>query len=138
MPIVSIPGMRPVRMGALAVDVERRTDGVAVLRSKQALDAYPRSMIDCLDRWAGEAPERTFLADRGPNGQWRRCSYREAREHARAIAQYVLDLGLGADRPVVILSGNGIEHGLIALGCMMAGVPFAPVSPAYSLVSTDH
>jgi feruloyl-CoA synthase len=138
MPIVSIPGMRPVRMGALAVDVERRTDGVAVLRSKHALDAYPRSMIDCLDRWAGEAPERTLLADRGPNGQWRRCSYREAREHARAIAQYVLDLGLGADRPVVILSGNGIEHGLIALGCMMAGVPFAPVSPAYSLVSTDH
>ena len=138
MPIVSVPGMRSVRMGTLAVDVEHRTGGVAVLRSRQALGAYPRSMIDCLDRWADETPERTFLADRGPDGEWRRCSYREAREHARAIAQYVLDLGLDADRPVAILSGNGLEHGLIALGCMMAGVPFAPVSPAYSLVSTDH
>jgi feruloyl-CoA synthase len=138
MPIVSVPGMRPVRMGALAVDVEHRADGAAVLRSRQGLGAYPRSMIDCLDRWADEAPERTFLADRGPDGQWRHCSYREAREHARAIAQYVLDLNLDADRPVVVLSGNGIEHGLIALGCMMAGVPFAPVSPAYSLISTDH
>jgi feruloyl-CoA synthase len=138
MPIVSVAGMRPVHMGELAVDVERRADGVVVVRSRQPLGDYPRSMIDCLDHWADAAPDRTFLADRGPDGQWRKCSFAQAREKARAIAQYVLDLGLGAERPVAILSGNSLEHGLLALGCMMAGVPFAPISPAYSLVSSDH
>jgi feruloyl-CoA synthase len=138
MPIVSAPGMRPVHMGELAVDIQRRDDGSAYVRSREALGDYPRSIIDRLDRWADESPERVFLADRGPDGAWRRCTYGQARGKARSIAQYLLNFGLSAERPVAVLSGNGLEHGLIALGCMMAGVPFAPVSPAYSLVSTDH
>ena len=138
MPIVSAPGMRPVNMGELAADMERRPDGAVIVRSRQPLGDYPRSMIECLDKWAGLVPDRTFLADRGPDGQWRCCSYRQAQQKARSIAQYLLDRDLGPERPAVILSGNGLEHGLLALGCMMAGVPFAPVSPAYSLVSTDH
>ncbi len=138
MPLISAPGMRPVQMGELAVAMERRNDGSFYIRSRAELGAHPRSMIDCLDRWAGEAPERTFIADRGPDGEWRKVTYREAQARARAIAQHLIDANLSAERPLVILSGNSVEHGLLALGAMMAGVPFAPISPAYSLVSSDH
>ena len=80
-------------------------------------------------------PRRQARAD---GGDWRRVSYGEALRGARAIAQALLDRGLSAERPVAILSDNDIEHLLLALGAMLAGVPFAPVSPAYSLVSQDY
>ncbi len=82
-------------------------------------------------------PDRLFLADRMPNGEWRRVTYREARDLSRAIAQYLIDHKLSADRPVVILSGNSVNHGLVALGCMTAGIPYAPIAPAYSTKSKD-
>ena len=132
------PGMRPVRMGDLAVETVRRDDGTILMRSTGDLGAYPRTMSDTLDHWAMRAPDRIFMADRGPDGGWRRCSYAGFRDKARAVAQFMLDRGLSAERPVVILSGNGIEHALVAFGCMIAGIPHAPVSPAYSLVSSDH
>lgn len=138
MPVVSAPGMRPVRMGENSVEMTRGADGVFYVKSRFALGDYPRSMTDCLRRWAKETPDRVFLADRGPDGAWRKVTYAQALEKARAIAQFILDRGLSAERPIVVLSGNSVEHGLIALGAMMAGVPFAPVSPAYSLVSKDH
>ncbi len=138
MPVVSAPGMRPVRMGENSVEMTRGADGVFYVKSRFALGDYPRSMTDCLRRWAKEAPDRVFLADRGLDGAWRKVTYAQALEKARAVAQYILDRGLSAERPIVVLSGNSVEHGLIALGAMMAGVPFAPVSPAYSLVSKDH
>ena len=130
--------LRPVRMGALAVDVERRDDGAIYLRSREPLGPYPRAITDCLRRWAMEAPDRVFLADRGKDGEWRRLSYAQTLAKVRALAQYLLGLKLSEDRPIVILSGNSIEHGLLALAAMMVGVPYAPVSPAYSLVSGDH
>ncbi|APH73661.1 feruloyl-CoA synthase [Aquibium oceanicum] len=138
MPVVSAPGMRPVRMGENSVEMTRGADGVFYVKSRFALGDYPRSMTDCLRRWARETPDRVFLADRGPDGAWRKVTYARALEKARAIAQFIVDRGLSAERPIVVLSGNSVEHGLIALGAMMAGVPFAPVSPAYSLVSKDH
>jgi feruloyl-CoA synthase len=138
MPIVSAPGMRPVHMGELAVEINRDAGGVVRVRSKLPLGDYPRSIIDRLDHWSNVKPDRVFLADRGPDGDWRHCTYAQARVRARSIAKFLLDQELSAERPVVILSGNGLEHGLLALGCMMAGVPYAPISPSYSLVSTDH
>jgi feruloyl-CoA synthase len=71
-------------------------------------------------------------------GDWQRVSYGEAWCCSRRIAQGLLNRGLSAERPVVILSENGLEHALLALGCMVAGVPFVPTSPAYSLISIDH
>ncbi|MDP3895563.1 MAG: AMP-binding protein, partial [Mesorhizobium sp.] len=138
MPLVELPGMRPVRMGEMDAELTRRPDGSLHVRSKYALGPHPRSMIDCLDHWAAVAPDRVFLADRGPDGEWRRVTFAEARRKARAVAQFLIDKDLSADRPLMILSGNSVEHGLLALGAMTAGIPFAPVSPAYSLVSTDH
>lgn len=138
MPLVDVPGMRPVRMGDLAAELEERADGTLLIRPRAQLEPYPRSMTDLLRHWAQVAPDRVFLADRGPQGEWRRVTYAQALARARSLAQFLIDSGLSAERPLMILSGNSIEHGLLALGAMMAGIPFAPLSPAYSLVSTDH
>lgn len=138
MPLVEVPGMRPVRMGDLAAEMTRRDDGAILVRSRSELAPYPRSLIDRLDHWAREAPGRTFLADRGSPVGWRHLSYADAVDQSRSVAAFLLDRGLSAERPLLVLSGNGIEHGLLALGAMRAGIPYAPVSPAYSLISTDH
>ena len=137
MPLVDLPGMRSVNMGELEADIEFGGGGAAYVRSRRALGSYPRSIVDTLDDWAAAAPDRVLIADRGPDGEWRRLTYAEAAERSRSIAQYLLDLGLSADRPIVVLSGNSMEHALLALGAMRAGVPYAPVSPAYSLVAKD-
>jgi feruloyl-CoA synthase len=77
------------------------------------------------------------LAD-GSLGDWRHVTYAEAWHTARNIAQGLLNRGLNAERPVVILSENSLEHALLALGCLVAGVPFVPTSPPYSLISQDY
>ncbi|MCC0044891.1 MAG: feruloyl-CoA synthase, partial [Brucellaceae bacterium] len=130
--------MRPVNMGRLSVVARSGVDGATYLKSPDALPPYGRSLIDKLDHWAEAAPERTLFADRGPDGNWRHLSYKQAKDQSRAIAQFLIERELSADRPVAVLSGNSIEHAVIVLGAMRAGVPVAPVSPAYSLVAKDY
>ena len=125
--------MRAVRVIGAAAGFEDRPDGSILVRSPRALPAYPDKMTERLDHWAAVAPERTFLARRDAHGEWNRLSYAETRRRARAIAQALIDRGLSYHRPVAILSGNSLEHGLLALGAMYAGVLYAPIAPAYSL-----
>jgi feruloyl-CoA synthase len=122
-----------------APDIERRErpGGGFILRSRTPLAAYPRCLGDSLVRWAVAAPDRTLYAERAGT-TWRRVTYREALEAARSLGQALLDLGLSASRPLLVLSGNSIEHALLALAAMHVGVPIAPISPAYSLMSSDH
>ena len=127
---------RSVRLASQTVVAERRAGNV-YLRSPDPLPAYPRKLTERLDHWAGHAPERVFLAQRGPDGAWLRLTYAQARSRARRIAQALLERRLSAERPVAVLSGNDLEHALIHLGALYAGVPYAPVSPAYSLLSKD-
>ena len=136
--IMSKPPIRVPNLAPAAVSVESLPDGGMILRNPSALADYPRHVGHWLRHWAERARERTFLAERGPGGQgWRRVSYGEAAVAANAIAAAMLARGLGPRRPVAILSGNSVDQGLLALGAMQAGVPVAPVSPAYSLVSKD-
>src|SRR5688500_17721690 len=128
--------LRPVRLGASDILVERRADGCVLLRPPQALGAYPRSLVERLDFWAERAPERIFLAQR-EGSAWRTLKFRNARERARRVGQALLRCKLSAERPLAILSGNDLEHALLVLGALYAGVPYAPVAPAYSLLSTD-
>lgn len=116
-----------------AVDVSYREDGCLILRSPIALTDCPERMCDYLRAWAGEAPTRTFLAERTGSGEWRRLTYADVWHRVRAIAQSLLARGLTRDQPIAILSGNSIEHALITFAGMAIGVPVAPVSPAYSL-----
>lgn len=115
-------------------------DGSLLVGNTARLGSHPDRLGDRLRQWATVAPDRMLLASRAgqDSGQgWRSVTYREAQDAARAIGQALLDRGLSATRPVLILSGNGIEHGLLSLACLLVGIPFAPVSTAYSLASRD-
>ncbi len=138
MPVVERPGLRPVNMGELSVDISEGRDGVRYVRSRSTLPEMPHSILQRLDHWASVAPDRTLFADRGADGEWRKLSYAEMRDRSYAVAEYLLGKGLSADRPLVILSGNSLEHIQLAFGALRAGIPYAPVSPAYSLVARDY
>ena len=116
---------------------ERRPDGTVLLRPAARLGAYPAKLTEKLEYWAARAPERVLFAQRDARGAWQRVTYAQARSRARRIAAALLARRLSAERPVVVLSGNDLEHALIELAALYAGVPYAPVSPAYSLLSTD-
>lgn len=124
--------------GSLSANFTPRPDGTTLVLSTEPLRDYPTRLTDRLIHWAATKPGHTLVAKRERGGDWRRVSYAEALAAARAIAQALLDRKLSAERPVAILSDNDIEHLLLALGAMLAGVPFAPVSAAYSTVSQDY
>jgi feruloyl-CoA synthase len=125
-----------LRFAPAEVRVEKRADGTMVLRSPQPLRGHERSVGEWLLRWAKDAPQRVFLAER-EGEKWRKVTYAQALDAARRIGQALLERGLGPDKPVAILSDNSVDHALLALGAMHAGVPVAPISPAYSLMSKD-
>lgn len=123
--------------GCLSCSVETRADGTLLLRSTEPLQPYPERITDRLEHWAREAPERTLAAQRDGSGAWRRITYAQMVERVRALGQALVARGLGVERPVVILSDNDLEHLTLALACQWVGVPYAPISPAYSLVAQD-
>jgi feruloyl-CoA synthase len=134
---------RPLKFGVTRVSLRDGQSGTHYLKADQVLQDYPDRLTDRLRYWAEQAPERTVFARRvkqadGSLGDWRHISYQEAWSTARNIAQGLINRGLNADRPVAILSENSLEHAMLALGCMLAGVPFVPTSPPYSLVSVDY
>ena len=137
------PRYRPLDFAVTRARLRAGNAGVTYLQSDQELAAYDARMTDSFLRWARATPERTLFAQRargadGSLGEWRRISFEQALADARRIAAGLLARGLSAERPVAILSGNSIEHALLALGCMLAGVPWCPVSPAYSTISRDY
>jgi feruloyl-CoA synthase len=129
-------GPQPTPMSWGNAIFEPCSDGSLRVRNSTELGPYPDRLIERLQYWAAAAPDRVLLASRDGEG-WRTITYLEALNAARAIGQALLDRDLSLKRPVLILSGNGIEHGLLALGCLYVAIPFVPVSTAYSLVSTD-
>ena len=137
--IPSAPPFKKLNWLKRDIELLKRADGSMILRSRVPLQAYPAHIPSLLRQWAVERPEHTWLAQRrGPQGEWLRVSYAQARKTVDALTQALLDLGAGPDKPVAILSGNSIEHALLTMAAMQAGAPAAPVSPAYSLLSQDH
>ncbi|WP_407150195.1 feruloyl-CoA synthase [Bradyrhizobium sp. ORS 86] len=130
--------LRPISFGNPEVTVERRADGTIYLRPKVKLADYPIRITDRLHHWARVEPNRVFMAERRADGGWRQITYAQLLETTRRLASALIARGLSAERPIVILSGNSIDHALIAFGALYAGIPFCPVSPAYSLVSRDY
>ncbi len=129
--------LRGVKLGPADVVVERRGDGAILMRSPHPLPAYPRTLTERLTHWADAVPDRLFLAQRDAAGAWRSMSYAQTLAAVRALAAALLARGLSAERPLAILSGNDIEHALLALAAMHVGSPYAPISVPYSLLSQD-
>jgi feruloyl-CoA synthase len=137
------PTYRPLVFGVTRVELREGLRGTQYLSADQPLGDYAHRITDRLVHWAQHAPDRSFMARRqknadGSSGDWQHISFAQALSSARNIGQALLDRSLNAERPVAILSENDLEHALLALGCIYAGVPYCPVSPAYSTVSQDY
>jgi feruloyl-CoA synthase len=131
------PRYRPGARESTAVEIEERADGTLLVHSPEALGEYPRHLTERLDHWARAAPDRSFMARRDATGAWQRVTFADMLDRARCLGQALLERGLNAERPLIILSENDLEHAALATAAQYVGVPFAPVSPAYSLVSKD-
>jgi feruloyl-CoA synthase len=136
------PPFAELALAPTGVEVERRGDGDIILRSPYPLDPYPSSVPAMLHRQAEETPDRVWLAEREVpavvDSPWRKLTYGEGSNMVRRLGQAFLDRGAAPERPVMLLSDNAIDNALVQLAAMQAGVPAAPVSPAYSLMSQDH
>ncbi|NIF83391.1 feruloyl-CoA synthase [Comamonas sp. Tr-654] len=137
------PRYRELEFGVRSIRVREEGDGTFYVRSDQELAGHAARMTDRLVHWARTTPQQTFIAQRqrladGSTGDWQRISYAQTLATARSIAQSLLDRKLSAERPVIILSENDLDHAMLAMGCLYAGVPYCSVSTAYSLVSTDY
>ncbi|OBR54821.1 feruloyl-CoA synthase [Paraburkholderia tropica] len=131
------PAYRQVAIGSVSPRLEQRGD-CWYIEAREPLGAYPARFTDRLASGAHTHPERLLVARRDATGAWQGITYAQMVERARRIGEALLQRGLSAERPLVILSGNGLEHMQMALGAMWAGIPYAPVSPAYSLMSGDY
>jgi feruloyl-CoA synthase len=133
------PPFNKLSLAPARVDVDRRADGSFILTSPIPVPRPPRAVGVWLEQWAEQTPDATFLAERadGGEGPWIHLGFRAALDSVRAVGQALLDQGLGPERPVMILSDNSLAQAKLTLGAMHVGVPVVPVSPAYSLVSTD-
>ena len=129
--------VRAVRIASSAVSVRRGADGAVYMQASAPLGPYQTRITDSLEHWASLAPDRAFLAQRDGDS-WRTITYRDALARVRRIAQSLHNRKLSIDRPLVILSGNGIDHALLALAAMYAGVPYVPIAPAYSLQAREY
>ena len=118
--------------------ITHRADGTIIMAHCDPLPDHMPLLADYLDHWADHTPDQTWLARRDEGGAWHKISYAAARDAARRIGASLLKIGGGPERPLLILSENSLEHALLSAACFYVGVPYAPVSPAYSLVSQDH
>ncbi len=130
--------MTRLQMAPARVEREELCDGAFILRSPISLADYPDTLIEHLDRWANEAPDRLFLAERDATGDWQKMTYAQARNAARSIAGSLHDRRISADRPIMIIGDNSIDHALMMLGGFYAGIPVSSISTPYALMSADH
>src|SRR6201996_5409272 len=138
-----LPPFRPLPQRAPDIAVRRMPDGTVYIDSNHTLGTMHRSIAHLFSERAKQHPDRNFIGERTPleggkTGDWRFITYGEAYNRARSIAQALLSRGMNANTPLMILSGNSIAHATMMLGAMLAGVPVAPISVAYSLTSGDH
>jgi feruloyl-CoA synthase len=130
--------LRSVALGTRGNVVNARADGTILISSPEPLQPFRKRYTESLEHWAATTPNRIFLGQRAADGSWRTITYRDAYDSIQRLSQFFLDRGLSIERPVMILSGNDIEHALLALAAMHVGVGYAPISVAFSLLSADH
>ncbi|MBO0929380.1 feruloyl-CoA synthase [Fibrella aquatilis] len=133
---------RPVATVTPRIEQTIGADGALLLRATEPLAPHPLRMTERLLHWATHTPDRVFLAQREPApagklGPWRQLTYAQTLTQVLRIANWLLTTGVSPERPVVILSENSIEHGLLCLAALHIGVPVSVIAPAYSLRSTD-
>ncbi len=127
-----------VTLWAPSVRHETRPDGTVLVWQDEPLGPYPRTMTERFMEWAGTDPDRVWMAERGPDGEWQHTTYGEGATKIRSIGSAIVSAGLSPERPLLILSGNSVAHALMALGAQHVGVPSAALAPAYALTGGDY
>ncbi len=112
---------------------EDRSDNSILLRARAPLGAVAKRSTDWLDDWAVKTPDAVFLAERSAEG-WKEVSYSAARDRAIALAAGLLSLGLGPKKPILIISGNSVDHGILAMAAQYVGIPIVPLAEQYALI----
>ena len=128
---------REIPFGKSQISHVARDDGSQLLASEIPLSPHPEKMTERLVHWAQYRPDRVFIAQRDEQGVWRTYTYSQTLDIVKRLGQFLLDSGVSVSRPLAILSENGVEHGMLALAALHIGEPYSPVTPAYSLRSTD-
>jgi feruloyl-CoA synthase len=141
-PVLSRPArlperLRPVRLRTSGATMEHIPDGSILVRPEESLRPYPKVLTDRVVQWAKLSPDRDCIAKRDADRKWRRLNYAQVFASMRRIGQSLLDRDLSAERPVAILSENDLEQFLLTVACIHVGIPVAPISPSYSLLSRD-
>src|SRR6266446_2474963 len=131
------PPYRPIAFGPVDIACDTVSGGGFRVRSRTPLGPHDQSLSRMFRAAVEAGPDRVFLAERSGDG-WRTLTYAACRPIVDRIAAALLERGLSAERPVMVLSGNSIDHALLMLAAYTAGIPMAPVSVAYSLQSRDH
>lgn len=130
--------VRPVHMPVRRTLVERRSDGSLILRPAAPPPAITQcSFADFLESWARVRGDTAAFCERDSDGAWRKLSWSELWQQVQKVAAALLDMGLGQSRPLMLLSGNSIEQAIVLLAAEYVGIPTAPVSPAYAMLSQD-
>ncbi len=130
--------LRQVNLGHQQAVLSHRDDTTVDYRVEEALGAYPNTLIERFRHWVAERGDHSFIARRNQQGDWEEWSYTQSWQTIEHLASYLLGKNLSVDRPIAILSGNSIEHALLTLAAMTVGIPVAPISPQYALLSSDH
>lgn len=128
--------VRSVCIGRAGVSVVQK-DGAIYLNSTEALAPFPKHIMERLVYWAKVKPRQTFAARRDANGNWQPISYAQMLQRVRSIGEFLQQFELSPERPLVILSGNDLEHLQLSCAALYCGIPYCPISPAYSITSTD-
>ncbi|MEQ8745919.1 AMP-binding protein [Pyruvatibacter sp.] len=134
----TLPPFKPLPQKPPKVSVEHLPDGSVTITSKYPLGEMARSIAHMFEDAARDHPDRNFIGERDMSGTWKFITYGDARIKTDAIASALLARGMGPETPLMVLSGNAIEHGVLMLAAMKARVPVAPVSVPYSLMSPGH
>ncbi len=130
--------IRKISLGPSETLMERTAGGAVKLRAKAQLDAYPAKITDRLVQFAKAAPDRVLIGQRDAKGEWQTITYAQMLDKVRRVGQALLARGLNAERPIAALSAGDLDHAVLKLAAMHVGIPFSPISPPYSLVSTDY
>jgi feruloyl-CoA synthase len=134
----SAPAWRASHLPERPTTVERRADGTLILRCATPLRVSGKQGLpDYMRHWAQQRGDAIAFAERDAAGAWRTLSWAGLWQQVQSVGAALLELGLGEDRPLMLLSGNSLEEAVVLLAAEYAGVPTAPVSPAYSLISKD-
>lgn len=121
-----------IELGRHEVIAEENARGEVIFRNKESLNLDNYTMLDCVDYWAKRSPNTVCMRERAADG-WSEISYKEFASRVKSIATHLGTLDISAEKPLMIIAPNSINHALVAFAAMTLGVPVTPVSIAYAV-----